>query len=131
MALINVTFPEGVQVQANVGGFDIITDQPLENGGTNAGPNPYYLFLSSIACCAGFYALSFCQQRNIDTTGLALNLDIERNEETRRLEQVSIVLQLPDGFPQKYRTAILRAAEQCSVKKALQDPPEFILTTKD
>ncbi len=125
MALVEVSFPKGVQVQASIGEFDILTDQPLSSGGNNEAPAPYDFFLSSIATCAGFYALRFCQERDIATEGLKLELDIERNPETRTLEKVKMVITTPQGFPEKYKKALIRAAEQCSVKKALSRPPEF------
>lgn len=125
MALINVSFPGGVQVNANVAGFDILTDQPESNGGTNTAINPFYLFLSSLATCTGFFALRFCQQRELPTEGLGLTLDVERDEANHALKKVTMKLQLPAGFPEKYKKAVLRAAEQCAVKKALQNPPEI------
>ncbi len=130
MALINVSFPGGVQVNANVAGFDVLTDQPEDNGGTNAAINPFYLFLSSLATCSGFFALRFCQQRDLPTAGLGLTLDAERDEETHALKKVCIKLQLPAEFPDKYKKAIVRATEQCSVKKALMHPPEIEMVTE-
>jgi ribosomal protein S12 methylthiotransferase accessory factor len=38
-------------------------------------------------------------------------------------------LNLPAGFPEKYRGAIIRATDQCAVKKVLVDPPEIELVT--
>lgn len=35
---------------------------------------------------------------------------------------------LPNGFPEKYRKAIWRAANLCSVKKHIITPPEFAIT---
>jgi ribosomal protein S12 methylthiotransferase accessory factor len=34
-------------------------------------------------------------------------------------------LTLPDGFPEKYRSGIIRAMELCAVKRHMQDAPEF------
>jgi ribosomal protein S12 methylthiotransferase accessory factor len=128
MATVEVSFPGGVQVAARVSSFDILTDQPPEDGGNNAAPSPYDLFLSSVATCAGFYALRFCQQRQLSTEGLAIALDIERHSDTRRLETIRMKLSLPTGFPVKYQQAILRSIDQCSVKKALSDPPAIELS---
>ncbi len=122
---ITVTFPGGAQVCAQAGEFFIPTDQPIEDGGTNSAPAPYDLFLASIATCSGIYVARFCQQRELSTEGMTMTLEIERNEELRKLEKVKIAIQLPDGFPEKYKKAVVRAAEMCSVKKALLDPPEF------
>jgi ribosomal protein S12 methylthiotransferase accessory factor len=72
--------------------------------------------------------LRFCQQRQLSTEGLAIALDIDRHPDTRRLETIRMKLSLPTDFPEKYQQAILRSIDQCSVKKALSDPPEIELT---
>jgi len=130
MAMIDVTFPGGTKVTANFGKFEVLTDQPIEDGGTDTAPEPYMLFLSSIVTCAGFYVLRFCQQRELPTAGLTMGLDIERNAETRKLEKVKLSIHLPEGFPEKYQRAVIRAAGMCSVKKALTSAPEFEIVTE-
>ena len=125
MAMIKVTFPGGTLVTSNFGNFEVVTDQPIEDGGTDSAPGSYMLFLSSIATCAGFYVQSFCHQRELSTEGMSMTLDIDRNRKTRRLEKVKMAIQLPAGFQNKYKNAIIRAAGMCSVKKAIADPPEF------
>lgn len=130
MAMIDVTFPGGTKVNAHFGKFEVLTDQPIEDGGTDTAPEPYMLFLSSIVTCAGFYVLRFCQQRELPTEGLTMGLDIERNAETRKLEKVKLSIQLPEGFPEKYKKAVIRAAGMCSVKKALASAPEFEIVTE-
>jgi ribosomal protein S12 methylthiotransferase accessory factor len=42
---------------------------------------------------------------------------------------VSIDIKVPEGFPEKYHKALERAAHQCSVKKTILDPPEFVVQT--
>ena len=49
---IQVGFPGGQRVDARVRGFTIATDQSPEQGGDASAPQPYDLFLSSIATCA-------------------------------------------------------------------------------
>ena len=126
---MEITFPGGVRVNAQYNGFDIATDQPEKNGGENSAPAPFDLFLVSLGTCAGFYALRFCQQRELTTDGMRMSLTTRRNPETKRLDRIEITLKLPDGFPEKYRGAIIRATDQCAVKKVLVDPPEIELVT--
>jgi len=126
---IKISFPGGVAVAAQVDDFEILTDQPVVDGGQGQAPSPYDFFLSSIGTCAGYYALQFCLQRQIATDGLGLSLDIERHAETRKLLKVMIDLHLPTRFPEKYQRAIVKAMEQCSVKKALSSSPEFLVNT--
>lgn len=122
---MQIRFPGGMAVSARYNGFDILTDQPEANGGHHQAPSPFDLFLVSLGTCAGFFALRFCQERSLATEGLGLRVDVERNSDSRRLDRVSILIDLPAGFPEKYRSAIVRATDQCSVKKALLDPPEL------
>jgi len=127
--MMEITFPGGVRVNAQYSGFDIATDQPEKNGGENSAPAPFDLFLVSLGTCAGFYALRFCQKRELTTDGMRMSLTTRRNPETKRLDRIEITLNLPDGFPEKYRGAIIRATDQCAVKKVLVDPPEIELVT--
>ena len=122
---LDVRFPGGVAVEADMAGHTIRTDQPEINGGADSAPSPFLLFLSSLATCAGFFALRFCQQRDIDTTGMALTTDFQRDPETHMVSTAKFHLTLPEAFPEKYKKAILRSMDQCSVKKHLVEPPEF------
>lgn len=127
--MMEITFPGGVQVNAQFNGFEVTTDQPEKNGGQNSAPSPFDFFLASLGTCAGFFALRFCQQRDLPTDGLRLQLTSAINTEAKRLDRVEITMHLPNDFPEKYRSAIIRATDQCAVKKALLDPPEVELIT--
>lgn len=122
---MEITFPGGVAVEAKHKGFRILTDQPEKNGGSNSAPSPFDLFLASLGTCAGFFALRFCQQREIDATGLSLTMETETDEATHLPSRIRIRINLPGGFPEKYRSAIIRATDQCAVKRSIADPPEF------
>ena len=121
---IVVSFPGGVRVDASFRGNTVQTDQP-EPIGHNSAMSPFDLFLASIATCMGFYALRFCQERALATDGLTLTLNPVRDPGTKRLTTIQVRMQAPAGFPEKYEKALHRAVDQCAVKKALFDPPEF------
>lgn len=118
---IVMSFPGGRKVLAKVGKHEILTDQPVKSGGDDAGPSPYDLFIASIGACAGFYALAFFQKRELATDGLRVVARPRSEEGT--LADVEIEVTLPDDFPEKYRTPLLRSIEACSVKKAIQAQP--------
>jgi len=125
---INVTFPANLAVEASVGDFTIRTDQPEKSGGDNSAPSPSALFITSVATCAGYFALKFCRARKIDTTGMRLTMQYDWDKELKRYPKMSIQLELPDGFPEKYRGAIIKAMDQCAVKRSILQPPEFEMT---
>lgn len=122
---IQVTFPGGKEVDAKIGEFVIKTDQPRDLGGDARYPAPFELFLSSLATCAGIYALGFCQARGLPTEGLGLVQRHEYDPSGRKLVKVSLELTLPVGFPETHRAAIVRAIENCKVKKAIAEAPQF------
>ena len=127
MTALEVTFPAGVRVDVSYKGHIIPTDQPLSAGGKNTAPSPFDLFLASIAGCMGFYALRFCQERNISTEELALTVEPVSSEDGKRIRRLDANLVLPAGFPEKYREAIARAIDHCTVKRHIAEPPEFAL----
>jgi putative redox protein len=118
-------FPDKKRVYARYKGFVVETDQPVEAGGDNSAPAPFDLFLLSIGTCAGYYVLSFLQQRGLSTEGAGVLLRREVDPGTHLPSKISLEIKLPADFPDKYRDAVIRAAEQCAVKRALENPPAF------
>lgn len=123
--MMKVTFPGGMAVDAHFKGHSIHTDQSEKNGGGDSGPAPFDLFLASIATCAGFYALRFCEKRGFPAEELAVTLEPVRDPENKRVATIRIQVHLPRGFPEKYHAAVLRAIDQCAVKRHIVDPPDF------
>jgi len=117
-------------VLARYGDFEIATDQAVEGGGEGSAPEPFDLFLASLATCAGAYVSAFCRQRDISTDGIRIVQTWTRGE-SNRVERIELEIELSATFPEKYRTAVARAAEQCSVKKLLGDPPEVVTRVRD
>jgi ribosomal protein S12 methylthiotransferase accessory factor len=122
---IEIVFPGGKRVDARVGDFVVKTDQPTELGGEGSAVAPYDLFLASLATCAGIYVLGFCQARGLSIDGLSLRQHHELDPDTKLVRRVLIELALPKGFPERYRAAIVRAAEGCKVKKTMAAAPSI------
>ena len=121
-----IDFPGGSRVDAHFGQFTVQTDQPP----AASAPTPFAVFLSSIGTCAGIYVLGFCKQRNLSTEGLKIIQRIHNNPMTGMVEKIDLEINLPAGFPEKYREAVINSAQLCAVKKHLENPPEFSITTK-
>ena len=128
MSTMTVSFPGGVAVDATYAGHTVHTDQPRAAGGGATAMSPFDLFLASIATCMGFYALRFCQERDLSTEGLGLTLEPLREGDGKRMTALRIAVELPPAFPEKYRSAIERAIDHCAVKSQLLNPPRFELS---
>jgi putative redox protein len=122
---MEITFDGGKVVTAHTNGHDIRTDQPLDNGGTNTAPAPFELFLASIGTCAGIYVKSFCDNRKIPTDKIKIIQKTEFSKETGLPVNLTIDIQLPADFPEKYKASVISVAELCKVKKSMLNPPVF------
>ncbi|MBN1482707.1 OsmC family protein [candidate division KSB1 bacterium] len=120
---LKVKFPGGLAVNAEYGPFNIPTNQD------GTAPPPFALFLASIGTCAGIYVLGFCQQRGLPMDGLEINQIMETDPITRMIKKIKLDIHMPAGFPEKYKEAIIRSADQCAVKKHMVSPPEFEINT--
>jgi len=123
---ILINFQAGSRVDAHFGDFDIPTDQPP----MSSAPSPFELFLASIGTCAGIYVLGFCQQRGLSTEGIQIIQHTHPNPLNDMVDQIDLDILVPSTFPEKYRDSLIRSAELCKVKKHLENPPKFNITTK-
>jgi ribosomal protein S12 methylthiotransferase accessory factor len=124
-----IDFPGGAQVDARFGPFTVPTDQPPQGGGQGLAPTPFATFLASIGTCAGIYVLGFCRQRGISAEGIRIVQNLEANPLTGMVSKVLLDIQLPPEFPEKYKSAVIRSADQCAVKKHFEHPPQFEIST--
>lgn len=124
-----VTFPGGKKVNAEYNGNIIYTDQPVYAGGDGSAPAPFDLFLASIGTCAGIYVHGFCQSRGISSEEIKIIQKMSFNPATRMIDKIELDIQLPENFPDKYKDAVINAAELCAVKKHLQAPPKILVRT--
>ena len=127
---MKIGFPGNKKVAAEFDGFTVLTDQPVEAGGDGSAPAPFDLFLASIGTCAGIFVLSFCRKRDIPTEGLELLQTAEWNEALHRVTKITLEIRAPKDFPEEYKNSLISVAALCTVKKHLQDPPAFEITTR-
>ncbi len=124
-----IDFPGGARVDAHFGPYTVVTDQPPHGGGQGLAPTPFATFLASIGTCAGIYVSGFCRQRGISTEGIRIIQTLEANPLNGMVSKVKLDIQLPPEFPEKYKTAVIRSADQCAVKKHFEQPPQFEIST--
>jgi putative redox protein len=123
---ILIDFPGGSRVDAHFDNFTVPTDQPP----TASAPTPFAVFLSSIGTCAGIYVLGFCRQRNLPTNDIRIVQRIHSDPLSGMVDKIDLEIQVPPTFPEKYHDSLIRSAELCAVKKHLEHPPKFNISTK-
>jgi ribosomal protein S12 methylthiotransferase accessory factor len=126
---MKIFFEGNKKVNAEFNGQIIMTDQPVQAGGDGSAPAPFTLFLASIGTCAGIYVKSFCAQRNIPTDEITITQKMNYNYKTRLVDDIQLNINLPKDFPEKYKAAIINAANLCAVKEHLNNPPNIEVST--
>ena len=121
-----IDFPGGSRVDAHFGPYTVQTDQPP----VASSPTPFAVFLASIGTCAGIYVLGFCQQRGIPSDGIRIVQRTHNDPMTGMVGTIDLEIQVPPGFPEKYLPSLVRSAELCAVKKHMENPPAFEVTTR-
>lgn len=125
---MKITFEGKKKVVVEYNNHRIVTDQPERGGGEGSAPAPFDLFLASLGTCAGIFVRSFCDQRNIPTDGIYLEQDMKFDAASHLITHIEIRVYLPAGFPEKYRDAVVNAANLCAVKRHLHNPPVMTVT---
>ncbi|MFC1568664.1 OsmC family protein [bacterium] len=128
--IIEVSFPGGKKVDAKIGDVEIKTDQSILAGGEGSAPEPFQLFLASLATCAGIYVSEFCRAREIEPKGMSLEMICDYDADVKRYVKMKFELTLPPEFPEKYQEGIKRAMDLCTVKRHIMNPPEFSIEVK-
>lgn len=127
MDLISLVHHQKKAFTISVRGHSIVTDMHPEDGGDDAGPNPTELFAASLASCIGMIAAEYCRNHDIPIDTLELSVVAQLADNPKRIQNVTIDLELPEGFPEKRKQAIRNAARTCVIYNTLLDPPEIDL----
>ncbi len=124
---IKVNFLDKFRLEAKFDDFTVIADQPIRYKGDGSAPGPFDYFLASSALCAAYFVKLYCDTRNISTENIRLSQNNIVDPENRYKQIFKIQVELPSDIPEVDRRGILRAIERCSVKKVVQEGPEFVI----
>jgi putative redox protein len=123
MPRIEVNRELGVRFRALVRGHAITFDQPIDVGGTDAGPTPTEVFVASLAGCVAYYVERFLDRHAIDGVGLRVIADFAMAEHPSRVGVVELRVIVPCGVPEKLRAPLLAVAEHCTVHNSIAAAP--------
>ena len=124
---IKVNFLEKLRLEAKFDDFTVIADQPIRYKGDGSAPGPFDYFLASSALCAAYFVKLYCDTRNISTEHIRLSQNNIVDPENRYAHIFKIQVQLPPDISEVDRRGILNSIERCTVKKVVQEGPEFVI----
>ncbi len=128
---IKVNFLENLRLEAKFDDFTVTTDQPIRYKGDGSAPSPFDYFLASSALCAAYFVRVYCLARKIPTDDIKLSQNNIIDPENRYKQIFQIDVELPTSISERDRAGILRSIDRCTVKKVVQETPEFKIETVD
>lgn len=128
---INVRFLENLKLEANFDDFKLMTDQPIRYNGNGTAPSPFDYFLASSALCAAYFVKVYCLARNIPTEDIKLTQQNIVDPQNRYKQTIHLQVELPESISKHDREGILKSIDRCTVKKVIQQSPDFKIETLD
>jgi putative redox protein len=116
----NGTFKHEIDVREH----DLVSDEPEENGGTDAGPSPQELLAASLASCTAITMEMYADRKGWDIGDLVVDVDYEpaqRGSPTKfRME-----VRMPKELPEEQRERLMQIAAKCPVHRTLEGEVMF------
>lgn len=119
---LHVAYHGGVRFDITSGTHRIVTDQPAEDGGQDAGMSPVELFVGSIASCVGYFVGRFCARHEIPQDGLSVEAEWVMAEGPHRVGKISLSIRLPHRLTHDQKERLLKAAHGCTVHQSIAVP---------
>ncbi len=120
---LTVSYHDGARYDITSGKHRVVTDQPVEDGGRDAGMSPVELFVGSIASCVGYFVGRFCDRHNISRDGLAVHAEWDMAEGPHRVGRINMAIHLPHRLTPDQKERLLKVAQGCTVHQSLAVAP--------
>jgi len=119
---VSARFLKNSQVEVAARGHRVLCDQPVGNGGEDAGMSPPEFLLASLATCAGYYAAQYLKTRGLDSEGLEIRVSAEKALQPSRLSifRVDVILKTLDP---RHEAALSRSVKSCLIHNTLLAGP--------
>ena len=102
-----------------VDGHNVVVDEPLDSGGTDAAPSPTRLLAAALASCTAITIGMYADRKEWDIEGLEVDVDYEGSPESGEPARFVVNLRLPEGIDEKQTDRIKTIAGKCPVHRTL------------
>ena len=124
---LKVAYQGGTRFDISAGRHMVVADQPVEDGGSDAGPSPIELFVASLGSCVAYFIVRYCHRHGIPADGFHLRARATFAEQPHRIGAVRLTLEFPTDIPAEHLERIRKVAHGCTVQRTLEHPPAIEL----
>ena len=129
MARVTAKLTSGMVVQLSNGRHEWTGDEPLAAGGTDTGPDPYELLLSSLAACTCTTISGYCRHKGLALKSISTSYDFSRIhaddcldcDETDKglIDHITSNVHIEGDFDEAQRKRLAQIVTRCPVHKTL------------
>ncbi len=129
MARIIAELTSGTVVQLTNGRHRWAADEPPALRGTDTGPNPYELLLSSLAACTCITLALYCQHKGIVLRSVTAAYDLDRihakdcedcdDPKKGFIDRITSDVHIEGDFDEAQKRRLAQIVERCPVHKTL------------
>lgn len=104
-------------------GHLLVADEPLENGGKDAGPTPNELIMSGLAACTASTLRMYADKKGweVDRIDVEITINIEKKE-NGQVSHINNIIEITGNLTQEQRERMLEIAHKCPAHKLLTNP---------
>jgi putative redox protein len=127
---ISADLSSGFVVDITNGNHTWRSDEPVEVGGDDTGPNPYELLLGSLAACTCITLSMYAQRKDIAVTSISARYTYEKvhaddsefcdEDDKGFIDTVSSQVFVEGDFDEAQRDRMAEVAVRCPVHKTLE-----------
>jgi uncharacterized OsmC-like protein len=127
MELITIQQKSTQEFSINVRQHEVRSDMSLDDGGQDAGPSPTELLVGAFGACLGMAVARYCQTIGCPSGEIGLYLTYQLADRPKRIENIVVDMELPEGFPPERLAAVRKVVHSCPVHNTLTKPPKIDL----
>jgi putative redox protein len=118
----------GYRVEIDASGHSLVSDEPIEVGGTDAGATPYDLVLAALGACTAMTLRMYADRKKWPLEGVVVHMHHARSHavdeqhcENRpaRLDHIERTLEIAGPLTHEQRVKLAEIAERCPVHRTL------------
>jgi putative redox protein len=104
---------------------EIITDEPVADGGQNAGFDPFELVLAALATCTTATMKMYADRKQWKLDKVDIQLDMREKD---GIQYIHRAIQVSGELTEEQKARLLIIAEKCPVHKILMNPNKISTT---
>jgi len=99
----------------------LLADEPITAGGKDLGPDPYSLFLSSLASCTLSTLRMYIDRKGWDIPEITVSVNMYQTESEVLTTTIIRDIHFADTVPAEQKERLLLIAKKCPVSKILEN----------